>query len=151
MLKRLLSNVVNNHKNLINVVIYDALVCNSIWINHCIELGVDSVIRAKYNNNNSLRQVKKKVNRLEAVEVWIDEKGFENIKVYESTFKMDNVNRPLRFVKFLMKYPDGNRSQIMIVTTCTYMDLKTLFKIMRTMWLIILNKLKKECGLDYRK
>ena len=30
-----------------------------------------------------------------------------------------------------MKYPNGKRSQIMIVTTCLEMDLKTLFKIIR--------------------
>ena len=60
--KILLSNVVNDHKGLIDVVVYDALVCNSIWLNHCVELGVDTVVRAKNNNNISLREVKKKGN-----------------------------------------------------------------------------------------
>ena len=80
------------------------------------------------------------------VDIWEDEKGYENVKIYESTFKMDNVDRELRYVKFLMKYPDGKRSQIMIVTTCLEMDLKTLFKIIRARWLIensILTILKK--------
>ena len=99
------------------------------------------------------------------VGIWEDEKGqgelrskrghpgvFENVKVYESTFKMDNVDRELRYLKFLMKYHDGKRSQIMIVTTCLEMDLKTLFKIIRARWLIensIFNNLKKECGLEH--
>jgi predicted transposase YbfD/YdcC len=150
--KRLLSNVVNDHKGLIDVVVYDALVCNSVWFNHCAELGVDTVVRAKNNNNKSLRDVKKKVNKMDEVDVWDDEKGYENVKVYESTFKMDNVDRKLRYVKFLMKYPDGKRSQVMIVTTCMKMDLKTLFKIIRARWLIensIFNNLKKECGLEH--
>ena len=33
--KRLISSVVESHKKLIDVVVYDALACNSIWINHC--------------------------------------------------------------------------------------------------------------------
>ena len=70
--------------------VYDALVCNSVWMNHCIELGVDTVVRVKNNNNNSLRDVKKRANKMDEVDVWEDEKGFENVKVYESTFEMDN-------------------------------------------------------------
>jgi hypothetical protein len=44
---------------------------------------------------------------------------------------MNNVENPLRFIKFLMKNPDGKRVQIIIVTTCLDMSLKTLFKIIR--------------------
>jgi len=36
----------------------------------------DAIARAKSNYNKSLKQVKKKVNKLEPVEVWNDEKGF---------------------------------------------------------------------------
>ncbi|OOM72225.1 hypothetical protein [Clostridium sp. BL-8] len=32
--KRLLTDVVSVHKSLIEVVVYDALACNSVWINH---------------------------------------------------------------------------------------------------------------------
>ena len=65
---------------------------------------------------------------------------------------MDKVLEPLRFVKYTMKYPNKKRSQIMIVTTCISMDLKTLFKIIRARWDIencIFNNLKKECGLEH--
>jgi len=96
--------------------------------------------------------VKKRVNKSEKVEVWIDEKGFEKIEVYESVFTMDKVLEPLRFVKYTMKYPNKKWSQIMIVTTCMNMALKTLFKIIRARWDIensIFNNLKKECGLEY--
>lgn len=148
--KRLMSSVMKNHKNFIDVVVYDALACNSIWINHCKNLGIDAIVRAKNNNNKSLRQVKKKVNKLEPIEVWNSEKGFEKVKIYESTFTMDNV--PLRFMKFTMKYPNQKRSQIMIMTTLMGMPLKTLFKIIRARWDIensIFNNLKSECGLDH--
>jgi hypothetical protein len=32
--KRLLSAVIKSHKKTIDIVVYDALVCNSVWINH---------------------------------------------------------------------------------------------------------------------
>lgn len=150
--KRLLANAVSVHKKLIDVVVYDALACNSVWINHCIEHNVDVIVRTKNNKNNSIREVKKRVNKSEKVEVWIDEKGFEKIEVYESVFTMDKVLEPLRFVKYTMKYPNKKRSQIMIVTTCMNMEFKTLFKIIRARWDIensIFNNLKKECGLEH--
>ncbi len=65
------------------------------------------------------------------IEIWNNEKGFESVKIYESTFHMNNVEQSLRFVKFAMKYPNGKRSQIMIVTTSTEMSNKTLFKMIR--------------------
>jgi len=150
--KRLISSVLKSHKQLINVVVYDALACNSIWINHCKDLGIDAVVRAKNNNNRSLRLAKSKVNKTEAVDVWEDEKGFEKVNVYESTFNMDNVVQPLRFVKFALKHKNKLRTQIMIVTTCMDMALKTLFKIIRARWDIensIFNNLKTECGLEH--
>jgi hypothetical protein len=75
-----------NHRKLIDVVVYDALACNSIWINHCKSLGVDAIVRAKNNNNKSLRLAKKTANKTAAVEVWVDEQGFEKVEVYQSTF-----------------------------------------------------------------
>ena len=65
---------------------------------------------------------------------------------------MDNVKQPLRFAKFAMKHKDGKRSQIMIVTSCMDMSLKTLFKMIRARWDIensIFNNLKTECGLEH--
>ena len=132
--KRLISSVVKSHKKLIDVVVYDALACNSIWINHCKNLGVDAIVRTKNNNNKSLRLVKKKVNKSEAVDIWEDEKGFEKVEIYESIFSMENVEKLLRFVKFTMKHPNKKRSQIMIVATCMDMSLNTLFKIIRSRW-----------------
>jgi predicted transposase YbfD/YdcC len=150
--KRLLLSVMSGHKKLIDIVVYDALACNSIWINHCKKLGVDAIVRAKNNNNKSLRLVKKKVNKSKTIEVWNDETGFEKVEVYESMFTMDNAKQPLRFVKFAMKHQNRKRSQIMIVTTLMEMSPKTLFKIIRARWDIensIFNNLKSECGLEH--
>lgn len=58
--KRLLTDVVSVHKRLIDVVVYDALAWNSVWINHCIEQGSDAIVKTKNNNNNSIKEVKKK-------------------------------------------------------------------------------------------
>ncbi|WP_407312451.1 transposase [Desulfosporosinus sp. SB140] len=150
--KRLISSVVKSHRKLIDVVVYDALACNSIWINHCKNLGIDAIVRAKNNNNNSLRSAKKRVNKSEAVDIWEDEKGFEKVEVYESTFTMDNVDQPLRYVKFAIKHTNQQRTQIMMVTTSMDMAVKTLFKIIRARWDIensIFNNLKRECGLEH--
>ncbi|WP_243450283.1 hypothetical protein [Desulfosporosinus sp. Sb-LF] len=100
--KRLISSVVKSHRNLMDVVVYDALACNSIWFNHFKALGIDAIVGAK--NNNSLRLARKTVNKTKVVEVWEDEKGFEKVEVYESTFTMDNVEPSLRFVKFAIKH-----------------------------------------------
>jgi hypothetical protein len=84
--------------------------------------------------------------------VWTDIDGYENVKVYEGLFSMKNVEKPLWFIKFLMKKPDGKRSQIMIVTTCLEMELRTLFKIIRARQEIensIFHNLKTECGLEH--
>ncbi len=113
--KRLISDIPASYKRFIDVVVYDALACNSVWINHCQDLGVDVIVRAKENNITSLKQVKKKTNKQDPVAKWENVKGFESVKIYESTFIMDNVEQELRFVKFAMKYPDGKRSQIMII------------------------------------
>ena len=45
--KRLLSDITKTYKNLFDVVVYDALACNSKWINHCIKNKVDAIVRAK--------------------------------------------------------------------------------------------------------
>jgi len=149
--KRLITDVSRTYGNLFDVLVYDALACNSKWINHCLKLGADVVVRVKKNNNNSIRAIKKKINKQDPIEIWSNEKGFESVKVYESTFKMDNVEQPLRFAKFAMKHKNGKRSQIMIVTSCMEMSLKTLFKMIRARWDIensIFNNLKTECGLE---
>jgi hypothetical protein len=61
---------------------------------------------------------------------------------------MPGVEKPLKFVKFTMKRKNNKYSQIMIVTTCMNMSLKTIFKIIRERSYIensIFNYLKNEC------
>ena len=148
--KRLLSRVISTHKGFVDVVAYDALACNSKFINSCIEAGVDAVVRVKKNNNNSLRTVKRVVNKKEKTETW--ENKTEIIEVYEENFFMNGVERPLRYVKYAKKKDDKDRSQILIVTTCLEMPLKTLYKIIKARWNIenrIFNNLKNEAALDH--
>jgi hypothetical protein len=56
--KRLLSRVISQHRNFIDIVTYDALACNSKFINHCIEEGVDTVIRVKKIITIQLKKLK---------------------------------------------------------------------------------------------
>ena len=150
--KRLLSRVLSTHEKFIDVVVYDALVCNSTWFNHCIAGGVGTIVRVKNNNNKSLREVKKLANKSESVVIWENEKGIEKIEVYEQVFTMTGVAHPLRFIKFAIKYPNKKRSQIMIVTTCMEMRLKTILKMIKARWNIencIFNNLKNQAGLEH--
>lgn len=150
--KCLLSSMFEAHRKLIDVIAYDALACNSVFVNLCLSRGIDIVIRAKKNFNLSIRQVKKLVNKQEPIEVWKDVDGFERIDVYEAEFFMNDVEQPLRFVKFKLKRSSINRSETMIVTSLMDVGLKTLLKIARARWDIensIFNNLKKECGLEH--
>lgn len=150
--KRLVTNVFERNNNFIDVIVYDSLVCNSIFINHCTQYKVVVIIRAKNNKNNTVGGVKTKINKQAPVEVWAQDKEFEKVEVYETEFDMPKVEKALRFVKFTMKRRNNKYSQIMIVTTCMDMSLKTIFKIARARWNIensIFNYLKKECHLDH--
>jgi len=109
-------------------------------------------VRAKKNNNNSIKATKKVVHKLDPVVVWGQNHEFERVSISESTFMMDKVDQPLRFVKFEMKRLNGRYSQILIVTSCMDMKLETLFKMIRGRWDIentIFNNLKKQCGLEH--
>ena len=150
--KHLISDVSGAFRNFIDMIVYDSLACNSIWLNQCIELGADTIVRVKKNKNNSIRKVKREVNKQDPIEIWTDEEKFENIIVYESELVMDYVEQPLRFVKYAIKHPDKKRSQIMIVTTNMNMSLKTLFKMIRARWHIensTFNNLKNVCNLEH--
>jgi len=114
--KRLLSKVSKEYKNTVDIVTYDALACTPKFLNCCIEASVDAVIRVKKNKNNSIKHVKRKVNKKDRIEIWNNKTDV--IEVYEETFYMGDVEQPLRYVKFAKKKDDKDRSQILIVSTC---------------------------------
>ena len=148
--KRLITDVSKTYANLFDVVVYDALACNSQWFNHCLGLGLDIVVRAKMNK--SVKKVKRKANKRGPGAAWQSEKDHAQILIFESQFMMTDVNRPLRFVKYLFKYENGRRYQIMVVTNCLDMNLRTLLKMIKGRWGIensVFNNLKTECGLEH--
>jgi len=150
--KRLIADISSSYPKFIDVVVYDALACNSQWINHCLDLEMDFIVRAKKNNNNSIKAIKKAVNRMKPTIVWDRNHEFERVSVSESTFEMDNVAQSLRFVKFEKKQLNGNYSQTLIVTSLLDAKLETLFEMIRGRWEIensIFNNLKTECGLEH--
>ncbi|PHV70747.1 spermidine/putrescine ABC transporter substrate-binding protein [Sporanaerobium hydrogeniformans] len=132
--KRLLSRVMKEHKHAIEVVVYDALACNSSWINHCLDHKVIPIVHVKDNNITSIKEVKTKINKGNVREVWQDEKRECEVKAYEETFKMDEVIEPLRFVKFSKKRKQGKYSQVLMVTTDFNIPLQTLYKMMHMRW-----------------
>ncbi len=150
--KRLLSRVAKEHKYTIDVVVYDALACNSSWINHCKENEVIPVIHVKDNNVTSIKEVKSRINKSNVKEVWQDKKRDCEVKAYQEAFYMNEVTGPLRFVKFNKKTKQGKYSQVMIVTTDFNIPLQTLYKMMHRRWDIensLFNKLKTYGALEH--
>ncbi len=148
--KRLITDVSKTYYNLFDVVVYDALACNSKWINHCLDLGLDIVVRAK--KNKSVKSIKWQTNKCDPVEIWKNEKGYSEIIVFEELFRMTGVKQTLRFVKYKYKYIDDRYDQIMIVTSCLDASLRTLLKMIKGRWNIensVFNNLKTECGLEH--
>lgn len=96
--KRLVTSVFERNNNFIDVIVYDSLVCNSVFINHCTKCKYDVIVRAKNNKNNAVRDVKTKINKQAPVEVWTQDKEFEKVEVYETEFDMPGVENSLRFV-----------------------------------------------------
>lgn len=84
--KRLINRVSKEHKNFVDVIVYDVLACNSEWINACIKSGIDTVVRVKKNNVKSIRETKYRVNKSEPVANWKAHDGYESIEVYEHYF-----------------------------------------------------------------
>ncbi len=62
------TDVTKTYADLFDVVVYDALACNSLWFNHCLNLGLDFVVRAK--KNKCVKKVKRLANKHGPVAVW---------------------------------------------------------------------------------
>jgi hypothetical protein len=150
--KRLIERVSNDHKGFVDVIVYDAIACNSEWINTCIDAKIDTVVRVKKNNINSIEEVKYRVNKLAPAEIWQNYEGYKSVEVYEGYFKMNNVGPELRFIKFHQRKQNNKRTQIMIITTSMNLEPNTIYKIIKARQDIensIFHKLKTECGLSH--
>ncbi len=99
--KCLITDITRTYHDLFDVIVYDALACNSLWFNHCLNLGLAFVVRAKKNKCD--KKVKRMANKRGPVAAWQSEKDHAQILVFESQFIMTDVDRPLRFVKYLYK------------------------------------------------
>ena len=150
--KRLLSRVTKEHKCTIDVVVYNALACNSSWINHCISNKVIPVIHVKDSNIISIKEAKTKINKSNIKEIWQDGKRNCEVTAYEESFYMDEVTEPLRFVKFRKKTKTNKYSQVLLVTSDFNIPLQTLYKMMHMRWDIensLFNKLKTYSALEH--
>lgn len=127
--------MVKEHPNLIDIVVYDALACNFIFIKECIKLGIDAIVRVKKTTNLSLKEVKRITNKTDRVLKFI--KNGYKIKVYESTFYMNDMDQPIRCIKYTKERKVGTetkRTQMLIITTCMDIKLETLYRIIRARW-----------------
>ena len=148
--KNLMNRVVSEHSGLIDVLAYDALALNAPFISECINLNIDAVIRVKKSYILSVKNVKRLTNKKDSSGKWNDDDY--QIKATESIFHMSGVEQPLRYIKFAKKHRNGDRSQILIVTTAMDMTVKTLYKIMKARWNIenrVFNNLKNNANLNH--
>ena len=142
--------MVSSHNGLIDVVAYDALACNSPFINECRNLNIEAVIRVKKSHILSINKVKKETNLKNHTHAWQD--GNLRIRTYESLFYMDGVERPLRYIKIAKKNENGNRTQVLLMTTSMTISTKTIYKIMKSRWDIennVFNNLKNNANLNH--
>jgi len=58
--QKLLNRVVSAHSGLVDVVAYDALACNSPFINECRKLNIEAVVRIKKIILNQLKKLRRK-------------------------------------------------------------------------------------------
>jgi len=148
--KNLLNRVVSDHNGFIDVIAYDALALSSPFINECINLNIDAVIRVKKSYILSVKKVKRITNKKECIIEWSD--NDYRIKATESIFHMPGVEQPLRYIKYAKKHIKGDRSQVLIVTTAMNMNAKTVYKIMKARWNIenrVFNNLKNNANLNH--
>lgn len=130
---RLLNRVVSEHSGLIDIVTYDALACNSVFIKECKKLGIDAIVRVKKTTNLSLKEVKRETNKTNSVLKFIEDG--HAIEVYESTFYMNDMEEPIRYIKCSKEKKDCDRTertQMLIITTCMDMKLETLYRMIRS-------------------
>ena len=150
---RLLNRVVAEHPSLIDIVVYDALACNSVFIKECMKLGVDAIVRVKKTNNLSLKEAKYATNKKDSVLKFIEDGHV--IEVYESFFYMNDMDEPIRYIKYAKEKKDGDktkRTQMLIITTCMDMKLESLYRIIRARWDIenkTFNNLKNNANLSH--
>jgi len=150
---RLLNRVVTEHPRLIDIVVYDALACNSVFIKDCKKLGVDAIVRVKKTNNLSLKEVKRQTNLTDKV-LKFKEDGYD-IKVYESIFYMNDMEEPIRYIKYAKEKKVSAktiRTQMLIITTCMDMKLEMLYRIIKARWDIenkTFNNLKNDANLSH--
>ena len=110
-------------------------------------------MRVKKTNNLSLKEVKYVTNKKESV-FKFKEDGYD-IEVYESIFYMNDMEEPIRYIKYAKEKKDGDktkRSQMLIITTCMDMKLKSLYRIIKARWDIenkTFNNLKNNANLSH--
>lgn len=150
---RLLNRVVEEHPSLVDIVVYDASACNSVFMKECQKLGIDAIVRVKNTTNLSLKAVKSATNKKDSVLKFIED-GYA-IEVYESTFYMNDMEEPIRYIKYAKEKKDGdetNHTQMLIITTCMDMKIEMLYRIIKARWDIenkTFNNLKNNANLSH--
>lgn len=139
--KRLIKNLYNEYNHFADIIVADALYMKSTWIQQLLDLGIDSVIRAKDERLHIVKDALGIFRSREADNKWIalktSTKTIEVTAWDEDNFEMTNLGFKIRFLRFLEKITIGDKiefKEIWIITTNKNIDNKTLWKIIHNRW-----------------
>ncbi|NLZ33865.1 MAG: transposase [Clostridiales bacterium] len=139
--KRLIKNLYNEYNHFADIIVADALYMKSTWIQQLLDLGIDSVIRAKDERLHIVKDALGIFRSREADNKWIalktSTKTIEVTAWDEDNFEMTNLGFKIRFLRFLEKITIGDKiefNEIWIITTNKNIDNKTLWKIIHNRW-----------------
>jgi predicted transposase YbfD/YdcC len=159
--KRLIKALRQKHHNFADVIVYDAIACNSPWINFIKEYNMEAVVRVKDDRLNIVKDALGLFKGREADSVWnVPPKNnkMTQVSAWSENIDMSGVEDGIRFVKFIEDVVDlrtgeiVKTSEIWIITTAKNMSLETLRKIIHARWGIennIFRQLKNQWHMDH--
>ncbi|MBU5314521.1 transposase [Tissierella carlieri] len=157
--KRLIKKLYKEFHHFADIIVADALYCNSIWIKEVISIGMDAVVRVKDERLNIVKDALALFKCRQADREWIIKKTNNNyriIKVWdEDGFEMSDSSIKVRFIKFVEEVHSKDKVEFKegwIITTDKVTPVETLYKIMHKRWDIENNafhQLKTEWHLDH--
>jgi len=158
--KRLIKRLKEEHGHFADVIVADALYCNSKWIEEVTGIGMDAVIRVKDARLKITKKAKKLFEKVPATKEWTNpgktKDKYTKVKSWdEAEMEMTNLEKKIRFVKYLLEIHDNDKVEfrvIQIITTNKEIPVETLLKMIQQRWDIencIFHQLKTEWHMDH--
>jgi hypothetical protein len=158
--KRLLKNLHKKHHHFADVIVYDALACNSPWINAAKSCGIDAVVRVKNERLDIVKDAMGLFKGSKPDKVWEFKKSSRkhiSIAAWDDNILMNGVEGSIRFVQYIETITDVNTgknetNKIWLITTAKHIAVGTLWKMIHARWDVennIFHQLKTEWHMDH--